>query len=371
MKATEKLYTIDRAFDLNDQTRSLFVDSMKEMIEFHREHSPVYGGICNMNNFDANSIKSEDDLWRVPHIIVEAFKERKLLSVPESEIEITYTSSGTSGHMSQTNWDHISHVRQDFTRSSIVESYGLAEYDDEVNYLGFSYDPETGGQKGAAHAHTMYMKFAPARETFFAIHKGPDGNPVFNVDECIAKLDEYEASGLPLRVTGFPAFSYQTLKRLDELGKTYNFPDNSVLFSGGGWKVYTGQRIPFDEYAGMVERILGIPRGRIRDVYGMVEHGVPYMTCEAGHFHQSIYSRVFAVDPTTFRPLGEGEVGLLKLLTTYIRSVPALSILSTDLGATRTGCSCGRPSPYIELHGRGGVKKYAGCGISASQILGQ
>jgi phenylacetate-coenzyme A ligase PaaK-like adenylate-forming protein len=371
MSATEKLFTISSAFDHNEETSRLFVEAMKEMIEFHQKNSKVYGGIVDLEDFDINSIQSEDDLWRVPHIIVEAFKERKLLSLPEEEIEITYTSSGTSGHMSQTNWDHTSHVRQDFMRSSTVESYGLAEYDKKANYLGFSYDPEIGGQKGAAHAHTMYMKFAPAREVFYAIHKGHDGNPVFKINECIDKLDEYEKTGLPLRITGFPAFSYETLRQLDQLGKTYNFPDNSVLFSGGGWKKYTGEKVSFAEYAALVHRILGISSDRIRDVYGMVEHGVPYITCEAGHFHVPIYSRVFPVDPTTFRRLPDGEVGLLKLLTPYIRSVPAISILSTDLGTTRSDCECGRPGKYIELHGRGGVKKYAGCGISASQILGQ
>ena len=118
-----------------------------------------------------------------------------------------------------------------------------------------------------------------------------------------------------------------------------------------------------------MNRVLGIPADRIRDVYGMVEHGVPYVTCEHGHFHVPVYSRVCAVSPHTMEILPNGETGLLKLITPYIRSTPALSILSTDLGCVEENCPCGRPGKYIVLKGRGGVKKYAGCGISAAQLL--
>lgn len=75
------------------------------------------------------------------------------------------------------------------------------------------------------------------------------------------------------------------------------------------------------------------------------------------------------MSPHTVEVLPDGETGLQKLITPYIRSTPALSILSTDLGYVAEGCPCGRKGKYIVLKGRGGVKKYAGCGISAAQLL--
>jgi hypothetical protein len=162
-----------------------------------------------------------------------------------------------------------------------------------------------------------------------------------------------------------------TLSKLDELGHRFHFPPSSLLFSGGGWKLHTGKAVAFDEYVALVQRVLGISQDRIRDVYGMVEHGTPYLTCEKGHFHVPIYSRVWAVDPGTEEILPYGEVGLYKLITPYIRSVPSISVLSTDLGEVRERCECGRNTPILVLHGRGGVKKYDGCAISAAQLLGQ
>lgn len=103
----------------------------------------------------------------------------------------------------------------------------------------------------------------------------------------------------------------------------------------------------------------------------MVEHGIPYMSCGEHHFHVPIYSRAVAVDPGSLEVLPRGQAGLLKLLSPYIASQPSLSVLSTDLGAVESNCPCGLPGDYLVLKGRGGVKKHAGCAISATQMIGQ
>lgn len=337
---------------------------MGEAVAYHREHSKLFDGLCRIDGFQYSD---STDLSTIPHVIVTAFKERTLLSLPEEQIAHRFTSSGTGGAQSKIFLDQISFERQRFTRNSIVASYGLVS-DQEVNYLCFSYDPESGGARGAAHTHTAYSSFAPARERFYAIAMGDDGQPHFRAQECIEALKRFEQSGLPLRVTGFPAFGYATLTQISE---SLKFPPDSLMFSGGGWKLHTGQAVPFSEYVALVDRVLGIPASRIRDVYGMVEHGIPYLTCEHGNFHIPIYGRVWAVDPATLQPLPYGEVGLYKLISPYIRSQPSISVLSTDYGAVEKDCPCGRPGGVLRLAGRAGVKKYDGCAISAAQLLGQ
>lgn len=368
--AVERLFSNENAFDHGPENDRLFVEAMREQVRFHREHSRLYDGLCRLDGFE----EVPDDIGRifeVPHIIVTAFKERNILSLPEEEIVITYTSSGTTGQMSHIDLDQVSFERQDWMRASIVKSYGLVDQEHEVNYLCFSYDPASSGTKGAARTHRMYTSFAPARESFFAISKDPDGEPRFHLEECVRTLERYAESGLPLRVTGFPAFGYVTLQALDKVKERFQFPESSVLFSGGGWKLHTGQAVPYEEYCELVQRVLGIRADRIRDVYGMVEHGVPYLTCEAHHFHVPIYGRVCAVDPGTLEVLPTGQTGLFKLLTPFVRSTPSISVLATDFGSVHDGCPCGRPGQYLELKGRAGVKKYDGCAISAAQLLGQ
>jgi hypothetical protein len=265
----------------------------------------------------------------------------------------------------------VSEQRQEGTRRDIIQTYGLLNPDQRVNYIVFNFEPSVAGTKGAAYSDLKYTEFAPANEVFWAIQGDPDGAPKFKLEACVEKLQDFERQGLPIRLIGFPAFTTFTLRHLDECGLRFRFPAESAMILGGGWKTHTGQAIPFAEFADLSLRVVGIPKARIRDVYGMVEHGIPYITCEENHFHVPVYSRACTVDPGTLRILPEGAMGLLKYITPYIRSVPAISVLSTDLGEVHGACPCGRKGRYLVLKGRGGVQKYAGCAISAAQLLGQ
>lgn len=368
--ATDRLFEIDDAFSYSEAHDRLFVEAMREMVDFHRARSRIFDGICRQFNYSTSQLQAVDDVYHIPHVIVSAFKERKILSLPESEIVRTFTSSGTGGQVSQINWDAVSERRQEFTRRAIIKTYGLLD-ERETNYIVFNYDPEIAGTRGAAYSDLKYTEFAPRKGLFWAIVAGEGGEPKFREDACVETLTAYEKEGRPLRLIGFPAFSYVTLKHLDERGHSFHFPPESAIIVGGGWKLHTGIAVSFEEYAEVARRVVGIPHERIRDVYGMVEHGIPYITCEHNHFHVPIWSRACTVDPATLEVLPEGRVGLLKYVTPYIRSSPSISVLSTDLGEVHGGCACGRPGRYLVIKGRGGVQKYAGCAISAAQLLGQ
>lgn len=366
--ASNQLYQRDQAFDPSAEVRELFTASMREMAEFHMERSPVFRGICAQYGFTPEQIRSHDDLISIPHIFVTAFKQHRLLSLPEDEIHMTFTSSGTQGQKSQINLDRISFERQANMRALLVRSLGLMD-PQPVNYLVFSYAPQIADNRGAAHTFNVYTSFAPAAEKHFALQPTPGGEPAFDLEQTIATLLRFAESGLPLRAVGFLAFSFVTLQEMQRRGIRLQFPAESLLITGGGWKSHTGATVSFEAYADLVHERLGIQPQRIRDFYGMVEHGVPYMSCGQRHYHVPVFANVAALDPGTLHPCPLGETGLLKLQTSYIRSAPAISVLSTDLGAIGRDCPCGIPGEYIMLQGRAGVSKHAGCAISASQLI--
>lgn len=366
--ASNQLYQHENAFDTSPAARGLFTDSMREMAAFHIAHSPVYRGICEQHGFKPEDVRSHEDIVHIPHIFVSAFKEHRLTSVPDEEIYLTLTSSGTQGQKSQINLDRISFDRQAGMRRLIVRSLGLTS-EEPVNYLVFSYALDIAGDRGAAHTFNVYTSFAPAADKHFALRADATGQPSFDVDYTLATLTRYAESGLPLRVVGFLAFSFVTLKEMQKRGMRLQFPPQSLLITGGGWKSHTGETVSFEQYAELVHERLGITPDRIRDFYGMVEHGVPYMSCGHRHFHVPVFANVAAINPGTLAACEPGEVGLLKLQTSYIRSAPSISVLSTDLGHIASDCACGIPGDYITLAGRAGVSKHAGCAISASQLI--
>ncbi len=364
----DELFEIKEVVNHTSKSDTVFLEATKEAWEFHYKHNEVYKSICDSEEFDIDSVKTLDDVSLIPHLMVDVFKWHELLCVKKEDISVTFTSSGTSGQKSHISWDKGSHDRQDMMRDKIMQSYGLKS-DKEVNYLIFAYAPEVSESKGAAHAHQMYTTFAPAKEKFFAIHADENKRVTFDAKECVLKLEEFRKSGLPLRIVGFPAFIYQALLYLQENSIKLQFCQDSLMIIAGGWKSMADDAISPDEFSTLSDSYLGIGSDSIRDIFGFVEHGVPYITCESGHFHVPIYARAFARKPGLLEVLKEGERGLLQVVSPYNYAQPAISILATDYVAIHSGCSCTRDGQYIELLGRAGLKKHEGCAITATELL--
>jgi phenylacetate-coenzyme A ligase PaaK-like adenylate-forming protein len=368
LDALDTLFSWPDALAHGPEVDALFLAAMQEVLAHHYADSPVYRGVCDEVGFAVGDLRSPDNLPQVPWILVDVFKWYHLASVPEEAIVFTVTSSGTGGQKSHVSCDRASLDRQTAMRRKIMESYGLVDTQ-PVNYLCFSYDEQTGGQRGAAYTHTAYTTFAPAHEIQYAIHPGPDGQPTFDAEECAAILRRYARQPYPLRITGFPAFAWHTLQALEADGRPLRFDPSSLVIHGGGWKTMAGEAVAPEVYAGMIERWLGIPAARVRDVYGFVEHGVPYISCEARRFHVPIYARAYARQPGTLDLLPQGEVGLLHVLSPYNWAQPALSILSTDYARVEDNCPCGRPGETLGSLARAGVRKHQGCALTASELL--
>jgi hypothetical protein len=173
-----------------------------------------------------------------------------------------------------------------------------------------------------------------------------------------------------VRLVGFPAFALKLTEEFKRLhGRYPRLNPGSSVVTGGGWKTLADEAIDKQVYRKILADNLGIPVERERDLFGMVEHGVPYVDCRLGNFHIPNYGRVIARDPGTLLPLGCGKTGLLQFITPYLTSYPSLSLLSSDFGCVRKKCACGLEGPVLEIKGRAGVRKLKGCAISAATML--
>lgn len=368
MKHIDELFEIKDALNHTEYSDKVFFESMKEAFLHHYSNSEVYKNICDNENFKIEDVKTKEELYKIPHIITDAFKWHDLVSIDKKNIVATFTSSGTSGQKSHISWDKDSKNRQENMRNNIINSYGLISTE-EVNYLIFAYSPAVSEGKGAAHAHQMYATFAPAQNRVFAIDADSNGDAFFSEKRCVEYFEKFSKDRNALRIIGFPAFIYETLLYMKEHNIKFNFPKESLIIIAGGWKNAQNKAIPFEEFCSLTSELLAIDSSQIRDVYGFVEHGVPYITCEYNHFHVPIYSEVFIREPGTLDVLENGKKGLLHVMSPYNYAQPALSILSTDYAIAYENCPCGIKGKYIELKGRAGLKKHQGCAISATELL--
>ncbi len=367
--ATDRLIAQRAAYAAGPRQDGFFLEAMNENFAHHFLGCPLYRARCLQVGILPGDIRRVEDLPRIPHLFVTVFKRNTLLTGSPEKIRLTLTSSGTGGERSAIHLDARSLRRIRRIVHNIYRDLKMTSRE-VTNYLCFTYDPTVAKDLGTAFSDELLTRLTRVGQVHYAIR--PDGQGGWHLDReaCFEALERFEREGSAFRMLGFPAHAWEVLQDyVRTRGRTLRFPVRSYVLTGGGWKTLGDREIPKPLFRSEVARILGIPSDHIRDLYGMVEHGVPYTECEAGRMHVPIHSRVLVRDPGTLEILPPNQTGIFHMLTPYLSSFPALSLLTTDLGHLQTGCPCGRRAPVIVLEGRGGVTRHKGCALAALDIL--
>lgn len=367
--ATDALIGGKRGVHIGAKDESLFLLSMQEAFAYHYLASTPFQALCADSDFYPWALRRTEQLPHIPYFFVTALKYHSVSSVPESQVALTLRSSGTTGQTSAIVLDRTSLRRIRRIVHHIYDDFGMRDQR-RTNYLCFTYDPEVAKDVGTAYSDKLLTSLTKVQDVFYTIEWN-DAKNDWHLDSQRVQdaMDRFEASGRPFRLLGFPAHTWDVLNEIvARRGKPYKFGPLSYVITGGGWKGFDGRAIPKPQFREGVAKALGIPKANVRDLYGMVEHGVPYCECEKHRMHVSRYSRVYARDPATLQLLPEGETGLLQFVTSYHHSYPAISLLTTDYGHILKQCPCGRKSPVLVLEGRAGLTKHKGCAINALKV---
>lgn len=352
-------------FVFSSENKDSFLKSFKENALFHYKNHEFTRKFWDYSGFHPDSLKTEEDLKNVPGTMVHLFKEHEFCSVPKEELVLTLTSSGTGGQKSQQFLNQQSLDNVKLLALKIHEALGMAS-DKKYNYLCFTYDPKVANDLGTAFTDELLTNFTGKNEVYYAIQWNPHKNDFkLNEEGVIDALKRFEKSGLPTRILGFPALLFEMI---ETHGLQFDLGPDSWLQTGGGWKGKADKEIPKNEFRKLISERLGIPEKNQRDLFGMVEHGIPYVDCSKGNLHIPNYARVFTRSPHDLSLLPKGERGLLHFLCSYNFSYPAPSLLTTDYG--RIGnCDCEIGGDTLILEGRAGISKHKGCALKALEVL--
>lgn len=351
-------------FDFSPEAKKLFLASFKENALHHYEKHEFTRKLWDHLGFNPSKIQTEEDLLNVPGTMVHLYKEHEFCSANKEDLVLTLTSSGTGGQKSQQFLDQLSLDNVKELALTIHKALGMASEKD-YNYLCFTYDPKVANDLGTAFTDELLTNFTGKKEVYYAI-QWDETKKDFTLNESgvLETLKRFEVSGIPTRILGFPALLFEMIEKYDiqvNLGK------DSWLQTGGGWKGKADKEIPKKEFRKFIEKRLGIPEQNQRDLFGMVEHGIPYVDCAEGNLHIPNFSRVFVRSPHDLSLKKKGERGLLHFLCSYNFSYPAPSLLTTDYGRVEE-CSCGKGDILI-LEGRAGVTKHKGCALKALELV--
>lgn len=348
--------------------------AMKEAVDWHYRENDFFRSLLDQNLFLPDAMTSPDCLEQLPFIHVNFFKQRELMSISKSDVQVHLTSSGTTGQKSQVFFDEGSLRRAMAMVDRIFESYDWVTPQQKTNYLLLTYETHTENQLGTAYTDYHLCRFAPVNRLFAAIRKLDHPHEYrFDPFGTLETLESYAAEGIPVRIFGFPSYLNFCLTYMERLNKKpLALPADSLVFLGGGWKGFREQEISKQALYQRTEEYLGIPRERIRDGFGSVEHCVPYVECQKHHFHLPVWSKAWVRSVRDLKILPYGDCGYLQFMSPYITSMPAINVLMNDLGTLHPGssCPCALSTPWFEYQGRAGVSASKNCAASAADLLG-
>ncbi|MEU5432032.1 acyl-protein synthase [Streptomyces sp. NPDC020719] len=350
----------------------LFATALDEVNRWHIDNSPVYRDIWNGHSADRNApIASADDAAGLPLVPATFFKSHEVLSIGRDEVAAHLTSSGTTGQKSQMFFDAWSIGSVMRMAAFVLDHYGFITPDQPNNYLLYSYEPTDALKLGTAFTDNFLCDLAPVNERAYAL-RAVGSEHVFDSFGSVDTLLRYAEQDLPVRILGFPSFLWFTLERMRAMGVgPLKLRADSFVYLGGGWKGQAGRQVSKFELYDRIEEQLGIPHERVRDSYGAVEHGVTYAECARHRLHAPVWSRIFARDVATLRPLPYGEQGYLHCVSPFMTSAPVHSLLMGDLVSVRPGsdCGCGLETPWFEIHGRAGTSTNRSCAVAAAELM--
>ncbi|CAM3744459.1 acyl-protein synthase [Xenorhabdus thuongxuanensis] len=349
---------------------ALFNNAMCELTLYHCEHTPGYKQWLADHGLDKQALMTLDDWSNLPLLFANYFKRNLILS-DSAHDALELTSSGTTGQKSRMRYDAVSIAAAQHMVDCIFDYYGWNIPDQPCNYLLLSYEPAGAVTLGTAYTDQFLCKYAPVNRAYYALRHNGQGNE-FDPFGTITALQQFAQEGLPVRIFGFPAFLWFTLQRMEQMGlPTLKLHPESLVFLGGGWKTHADKSIPKKELYQRITEQLGIPDIRCRDGYGSVEHPVPYVECSHHNFHVPVYARAYVRHTQNLTCQPYGEPGFLHLISPYITSCPAHSIVTSDLAVLHCGesCGCELETDWFELLGRAGTSKSRSCAIAASELI--
>ncbi len=367
MSVANRLFFHRRLYDLKG-TDALFVRAEVDNVRHHIAHCPEYAELLARQGFTIDSVKTIDDLWRIPPIPTAFLKRHTLYSASPKHLMFQSTTSGTSGRTSRMGLDWTSAWRGLGMVLGTFLTHRLVSLR-PTNHVVLGYEPAKRNKIGAVKtAYAMTYAALPVHRVYALKDNGTDY--VLNLDGIRAALLRYEKQGLPVRFMGFPAYFMFLLRELQEAGVRLKLHPKSKVFLAGGWKQFLSERVDKPTLYGLSEQVLGIGGDRIKEFFGAVEHPIAYFDCPNHHFHVPVYARVLIRD-AALRPVGFGTPGLLNLLTPMMTSMPFSSVMTDDLAVLHPGteCGCGNPSPYFDVLGRVGLADIKTCAAGAAELL--
>lgn len=369
-----RLFATLRPYD-EGKNRIRFFRAVKRKTAYFLKYSPEYRAFCADAGFTLRDLKSMGDLLKLPVIPTLYFK-RNQIGIRRGPA-VLVTSSGTEGAVSRIRYTAGELCLLAAMAANLGRVHRLFSLR-PVHYIMMGYQPVR--ENKAVISKTAYLStwYAPGIDRTYALEyrrgrNGAGGGYKLNLQGILDKLVSFSAGRNPVRLVGFPAYTFFLLRKMKEEQIRCKLPAGSRVMLGGGWKQFAGDEIPKEELYSLIWEVLGVGKNHVHEFFGAAEHPVLYCSCKNHHFHIPAYANVLIRDVRTLKVLPKGRAGLVNLMTPIGSDLPLMSVMTDDIGVLYDGkdCGCGIEGAYLKLLGRTGAKGVKTCAAGASEYWPQ
>lgn len=328
----------------------LMLAGLTQLTAYHAVHCPDYERIV-AGAWPAGSRPAS--VADVPYLPVSLFKSRLLKSVPDADVRVTLTSSGTTGQsVSRIALDaETSSIQQRALANSLMHVLGrhrlpMLVIDTDAVFK----DPRMMSARGAGVLGLMRY----GRNHVFALR--PDLTP--NLEAVRGFLAANR--GQPFFMFGFTFMVWSHFfEPFQHEGLDLSA---AVLLHSGGWKKMVERSVDNAVFRAALQTAFGL--SRIHNFYGMVEQiGSIFLEGPDGLLYPPNFSDVIVRDPTTWAPASPGTPGVIQVLSLLPQSYPGHSLLTEDLGVIEKVDPCldGWMGNGLRILGRVARAELRGC----------
>lgn len=308
-----------------------FEKTALKVFRFQYENNLVYREFCNFLKTDVQKVKS---LEQIPFLPIQFFKSHKVIT-DENPIQITFTSSGTTGMVTSNHFISEVSLYEESYRKGFAQFYGNIE-----DYVILALLPSYLEREGSS---LIYMV-----EDLIQMTNNPEsGFYLHNHEELIEKLTRLDHSGHNVILIGV------TYALLDLIEKHPFRLQNTIIMETGGMK---GQRKEMIREELHEQLCQGFGVTAIHSEYGMTELLSQAYSLGNGVFECPSWMQILIRDTEdALTYVADGKTGGLNVID--LANINSCSFIATqDLGKKN-------PNNSFEVLGRFDNSDIRGCNL--------
>jgi long-chain-fatty-acid---luciferin-component ligase len=352
-----------------EEAKEIKYKLLKESFTYHYESNKLYQEYCKSFGVTPEDIKKYEDLYKIPLIPSDFFKElsksektEAIITGDKSRIRAYFTTSGTTGKPTKYPFDEESIRNTLITNVEIFKDIGEIGKEDKVIFLTPSpRKSQTGMVQG------MYMvakEIVGEDNLYFLLDEG------FQPEKVIGEIEKISKKG-KIHLYGPPFVYHELCEWMKENGVKVKV--NGKAFITGGWKRYAGGEVPRSELMEEISVCFGVDKKDIRDGLGLTDIFSILLECEYHQKHVPPWLHVSVRDPENItESVSSGEEGLIAFMSPMIKSYPAY-VITGDIGRETLSedeyCECERVGNAIEHRRRAKGTAARGCALVLEELL--